>query len=87
MKQKKKTKLQLAQEAAQAAINKTNGSIVELGEYTSRLYTSLTDIQELFDKIRNVPSEEKVQYEKLKQIRLEWKQQAEKIEKDYRKAQ
>ena len=86
MKQKKKTKLQLAQEAAQAAINKTNGSIVELGEYTSRLYTSLTDIQELFDKIRNVPSEEKVQYEKLKQIRLEWKQQAEKIEKDYRKA-
>ncbi|MEI3177938.1 MAG: hypothetical protein V8S31_06310 [Lachnospiraceae bacterium] len=83
---KEKNKTSISAGGSAATINKTNGSIVELGEYTSRLYTSLTDIQELFDKIRNVPSEEKVQYEKLKQIRLEWKQQAEKIEKDYRKA-
>ena len=40
----------------------------------------------IFDKIRNVPSEKKLQYEELKQIRLNWKQQAEKIEKDYKEA-
>ena len=86
MKEKKKTKLQLAQDKAQAAINKTNKTIEELGENTSSLYETLTAIQELFDKIRNVPSDKKLQYEELKQIRLNWKQQAEKIEKDYQEA-
>lgn len=33
-----------------------------------------------------MPSEKKLQYEELKQIRLNWKQQAEKIEKDYKEA-
>lgn len=80
---KKKSKLQLAQEKAQKAINKTNEKIEELGTNTSNLYGALTIIQELFDKIRNVPTEKKLQYEELKQIRLNWKQQAEKIEKDY----
>ncbi len=85
-KEKKKSKLQLAQDEAQAAINKTNERIEVLGTNTSALYTALTEIQVLFDKIRNVPSEKKLQYEELKQIRLNWKQQAEKIEKDYKEA-
>lgn len=84
MKVKKKTKIQLAQDKAQFAINKTNDKIEELGEHTNVLYQALTNIQELFDRIRNVPSEKKLQYEKLRQIRLNWKQQAEKIEKDYK---
>lgn len=83
---KKKTKLQQAQEKAQAAINETNKRIEDLGVYTNTLYCVLNDIQELFGKIRNVPSEKKLQYEELKKIRLNWKQQAEKIEKDYRDA-
>lgn len=83
---KKKTKLQLAQDETQAAINKTNEKIDELGTNTSTFYTRLTDIQEAFDAIRNIPSEKKLQYEKLKEIRLDWKQQAEKIEKDYNNA-
>ena len=86
MKGKKKSKLQLAQDKAQAAINKTNETIEVLGEHTSSLYQALTDIQVLFDKIRNVPNEKKLQYEELKKIRLNWKQQAEKIEKDYKEA-
>ena len=86
MKGKKKSKLQQAQDKAQAAINLTNKMIEELGGHTSGLYESLTSIQELFDKIRNVPSDKKLQYEELKQIRLNWKQQAEKIEKDYQEA-
>lgn len=83
-KKQKKSKLQVAQDKAQAAIKETNNAIGELGEYTRSLYKSLTSIQEQFDKIRNVPSEQKLQYEELKQIRLNWKQQADKIDKDYK---
>ena len=81
---KKKSKLKVAQEEAQAAVNKTNEKIEELGGITATLYSELSNIQEAFDEIRNVPSEKKLQYEELKQIRLHWKQQAEKIEKDYK---
>ena len=84
---KKKSKLQLAQEEAQRAINKTNEKIEELGENTNSLYEVLTEIQSSFDAIRNVPSDKKLQYEELKKIRLNWKQQAEKIEKDYKEAE
>lgn len=35
---RKKSKLQLAQDEAQAAIDKTNQKISELGEHTSSLY-------------------------------------------------
>ena len=83
-KKQKKSKLQVAQDKAQVAIKETNNAIGELGEYTRSLYKSLTSIQEQFDKIRNVPSEQKLQYEELKQIRLNWKQQADKIDKDYK---
>lgn len=86
MKGRKKSKLQEAQDKAQAAINLTNKTIEELGGHTSGLYESLTSMQELFDKIRNVPSDKKLQYEELRQIRLNWKQQADKIEKDYQEA-
>lgn len=83
---KKKSELQKAQDKAQAAINETNKQIEDLGVHTNILYCTLNNIQELFDKIRNVPSEKKLQYEELKRIRLNWKQQAEKIEKDFKDA-
>lgn len=84
---KKLSKLQLAQQKAEAAAKKTNQKINELGGHTSNLYTSLTAIQELFDRIRNVPEENKLKYENLKAIRVNWKQQAEKIELEYKKAE
>lgn len=83
---KKKSKLQLAQEEAQNAINKTNEKIEELGDKTSVLYDGLTEIQSVFDRIRNVPSDKRLKYDELKKIRLNWKQQAEKIEKDFKDA-
>ena len=83
---KKKSKIQQLQEETQAAINKTNEHIDNLGKATSSLYTELCNIQEVFDEIRNVPNEKKLQYEELKQIRLNWKQQVDKIEKDYNAA-
>ena len=84
---KKLTKLQLAQQKAEAAVKKTNQKINELGRYTHKLYISLTTIQALFDRIRNVPEENKLKYEKLKTIQINWKQQAEKIELEYKKAE
>nr|WP_263326073.1 hypothetical protein [Neobacillus sp. Marseille-Q6967] len=83
---KKKSNLQIAQEQAESTIKKTNDKIEELGKYTSNLYTALNDIQELFDKIRNVPSQKHLEYKKLKEVRLNWKQQVEKIESDYKNA-
>lgn len=83
---KKKSELKIAQEKAEAAINKTNGRIDFLGEKTDDLFKALTEIQIAFDKIRNVPSDKKLEYEKLKEVRLNWKHQAEKIEKDYKDA-
>ncbi len=81
---KKKSKLKLAQDEAQAAINETNKKIEELGEHSNSLCLELNNIQEIFDAIRNIPNEEKLECEKLKKIRLNWKQQAEKIESDYK---
>ena len=46
----------------------------------------LNNIQELFDAIRNISCEKKLESENLKKIRLNWKQQAEKIENDYKTA-
>ncbi|MCR5609029.1 MAG: hypothetical protein K6G26_08200 [Lachnospiraceae bacterium] len=86
MHKKKKSVLQQAQDEAQNAINKTNEKIEELGDKTGNLYEELTEIQSLFDNIRNVPSENRIKYEEVKRIRLNWKQQAEKIEKDYNDA-
>ena len=86
MSKKNKTKLEIAQEEAQNAINKTNEKIEELGDKTGILFDELTEIQSLFDLIRNVPNDTRLKYEELKKIRLNWKQQAEKIEKDYKRA-
>ena len=82
---KEPTKLQIAQMRAEEAAKKTNEKINEIGAYASSLNTTLTDIQSLFDRIRNVPTEERIRYEKLKAVRVNWKQQAEKIEAEYNK--
>ena len=86
MKKKKKSKLKAAQDEAQDAVNKTNKKIEELGEHSNDLCMALNNIQELFDEIRNIPNDKKLECEKLKKIRLKWKQQAEKIESDYKTA-
>ena len=41
----------------------------------------------MFDRIRNVPEENRLKYESLKAIRVNWKQQVEKIELEYKKAE
>ncbi len=83
---KKKTKLQLTQDQVQAAIDKTNQRIDALGERDGEIFDALNRIQALFDIIRNIPTETKLKYEELKKVRLNWKDQVNKIEEDYQKA-
>ena len=83
---KNKSPLKIAQEEAQKAIERTNLKIDELGKKTRNLYDALTQIQALFDKIRNVPNDDRLKYENLKKACLTWKQQADKIDDDYKKA-
>lgn len=86
-KSKKKTTLQLVQERAEKAVSITNQKIEKLGEQTQQLYIQLTTIQELFDAIRNIPDDKQLQYDEIKKIRLNWKEQADKIEHDHKIAQ
>lgn len=80
---KMKTKLELAQKQTEIAVDKTNKKIEEIGGHTSTLYVRLKAIQNQFNRISNVPRKLRVECEKLQKVRLEWKQQVEKIEKDY----
>ena len=84
---KKLSKLQLAQQKAEAAAKNTNQKINELGIHTNDLYTALVKIQSSFDRIRNVPEENRLTDEKLKAIRVKWKQQAENIELEYKRTE
>lgn len=83
---KKRSKLQQAQDNVQATINLTNITIEDLGNHTKQLYESLTKIQDSFDNIRNVPSDEKLKYKKIEKEKSDWKKQAENIEKEYNEA-
>ena len=83
---KKPSSLQLVQDKVQAAINETNIKIEELGNYSNSICTTLNNLQKLFDEIRNIPNDKTLTINKLKEIRLNWKQQAEKIDKDYKTA-
>lgn len=83
---KEKSELQLAAERIASLVSLTNGKINELGYHAYCLNNVLTIIQNQFDKIRNVSSDTKRKYEQAKAIRLEWKQQVDKIESDYNSA-
>lgn len=83
---KERSKLQKASEEVEKKVKLVNNKIIELGVHSHYLYKSLILIQSHFDKIRNVPNEKKLEYERIKNICLNWKQQVEKIENDYNKA-
>lgn len=82
---KEKTKLQKAQDKVEQAVRAVNKKIDQLGVCAGDLYDALNGIQTLFDCISNVPQEDKFTYEKLKKIRVQWREQADKIEADYKK--
>ena len=83
---KEKSEMQKAADKIASLVNQTNGLINELGNHAYSLNNVLTIIQKQFDKIRNVPSDTKRKYVQAKEVRLEWKQQVDKIEHDYNSA-
>ena len=84
---KQLSRLQLAQNRAEAVAKETNEKINELGGHTDSLYTLLSKIQLLFDRIRHVPDETRLKYEEIKAISLNWKQQVSQIQIEYKKAE
>lgn len=80
---RKKSNLERSRERVGAAIEKTNAKIDELGAGSSRLYDSLNAIQSQFDEIRNVPEENRLEFERIRKIRLNWRRQVERIEEDF----
>lgn len=81
-----KSKLEEAQETTDLAIKKTNRKIEYLGEETNEIFQVLTKIQNVFDSIRNVPTDKKLELTELKKVRINWKDQVDKIEEDYQHA-
>ena len=59
----RKSKLELAQVEFNEAMKRCNERINELGTHTDIIYEALNRIQALFDRIRNVPSDKKLEYE------------------------
>lgn len=80
---KGKTELEKMQDKVQKTVVRVNEKITILGEHLGILNTTLTNIQEEFYKVQNIPNEEKMRYEELKQIRLNWKNQVDEIIKKY----
>lgn len=80
---KEKTQFEKVQDKVQQTIFVVNEKIRVLGTHLETLNTALMDIQEKFNMIQNIPNEEKIRYEELKQIRLNWKKQVDEITKKY----
>lgn len=84
---KSKEKLEAAQKRAENAMNLTNQKIEELGGHTSTLYEQLKAMQAQFNSISNIPRELKAKCIELEKVSINWIQQVNKIEENYKKAQ
>ncbi len=82
----KKSELERVSDRAEGLVRVTNVRIRELGREVEGLHAALGEIQATFDRIRNVPTEEVLECQRLKEVRLEWRRQAERIERDFKTA-
>ena len=82
-----KSKLQESTEKVERLVEQVNRMLSEIGVHSHCLYKALILIQSKFDKIRNVPDEKKLEYERIKEVCLSWKQHVDQIERDYQEAQ
>lgn len=80
---KRKEMLEEAKKQLDSKVKETNRLIDELGNFAYSLDNVLKIIQEQFDKIRNVPSELKTQYNKIKKEHLLWLKQVDEIVSAY----
>lgn len=83
---KSKNDLETAQKKTEHAVKQTNEKIEVLGDYTKELYDCLIRIQVIFDMVRHMPSDLKLELDELAEVRIDWKNQVDKIEKDFQLA-
>lgn len=83
---KSKNDLETAQKKTEYAVKQTNEKIEVLGDYTKELYDCLIRIQVIFDMVRHMPSDLKLELDELAEVRIDWKNQVDKIEKDFQLA-
>ncbi len=82
----KDNRLNQVQDQLKKAIANTNVQIETFGEVNSYLYDAINNLQQQFDKIRNVPSEQMEEYKKAKKITTDWNREVEKLKSDYKSA-
>jgi len=82
----KQSELDKSTDRLKGLISIVNKLINELGVRDEILYNTLSIIQSQIDKIRNVPSDTLLTYQRIKEERLSWKKQVDKIYDDYESA-
>lgn len=82
----KQSELDKSTDRLKTLISIVNKLINELGVRDEILYSTLSIIQSQIDKIRNVPSDTLLTYQRIKEERLTWKKQVDKIYDDYESA-
>lgn len=83
---KSTNELETAQKKTEHAVKLTNEKIEVLGDYTKEMYNRLTRIEVIFELIRHIPSDLKLELDELAEVRIDWKNQVDKIEKDFQLA-
>lgn len=77
----KKT-LEVAKQELETTLAKTIQLIDYLGVASTSLYGSLNSMQDIFDEIRGIPDDNRMQYQMLQKMREAWKKQADDIAND-----
>ena len=81
----KKISVDAAKQELESSLNTTIQRIDDLGVLSSGLYDSLSSIQDIFDSIRGIPDEKRLQYQTLQKMREAWKAQANDIMEEAKK--
>lgn len=72
----KKSEYRTALESYQAVIPKINKRILNLGENSSDFCSTLNTIHEAINRIRNIPEDEKITFEKVETLKVEFENKA-----------
>ena len=84
MKKRRQSKFKMIQQELVETIRNTNKYINILGEKTSAIHKAISELQNRVDDIRNIPSSDLIKLQELKEVRVEWENQVDKIEKDFK---
>lgn len=82
---KQNNKAEKTENPLKSAITQTNQLIESLGTQTQELVDVVNELQDSFDKIRSIPSEDVKSLDDYRKIRLDWIEQVDQIDIRYKK--